>query len=448
MKKTKHMDFEIKRWTIFLILMLTYILVYFHRMAPGVVSKFLMADFAVSGAGLGSLAAIYFFVYAVMQIPSGVMADILGIRTAIVAGNITAGLGSILFGMATNFEMACAGRFFVGLGVSVVFVNIMKNNSVWFSERVFGIMSGLTLLVGNLGSIFAAGPLSALLDVFHWRLVFVSIGGLSLVLAAAGFLIVQNRPEDAGFPGLIKAGGLPVSQKQRPPWLKSLANVIRVRKVWPGFFVQFGMVGGLYAFMGLWGVPYLRDVFGISRAFAAHHITVMLVSFAGGSFFFGWVSDRIGKRKPVMLTASLLYAGSWLILIYLPWSPGLFGMALFGLMGFAGSGFVLTFACAKEVIDPDFSGMAVSVVNTGCFIGTALMQPLFGRVMDLTWAGTLDGSARIYCAADYQNGFLIMLAFAAVGVMGAMKIQETNCRNISQQKMQASDAEKPSLFQN
>jgi MFS family permease len=406
-----------------------------------------MADFNISGAGLGSLAAIYFFVYAVMQIPSGVMADVLGIRTAVVAGNITAGLGSILFGMAANFEMACAGRFFVGLGVSVVFVSVMKNNSVWFSEKVFGIMSGLTLLVGNLGSIFAAGPLSAVLDIFHWRMVFVGIGGMSLVLAAAGFLIVRNRPEDAGFPGLVKAGAAPVSQKQKSPWLKSLVKVIRVGKVWPGFFVQFGMVGGLYAFMGLWGVPYLRDVFDIPRALAAHHITVMLVSFAGGSFFFGWVSDRIGKRKPVLLAASILCAGSWLLLIYLPWSPGILGMALFGLMGFAGSGFVLTFACAKEVIHPDFSGMAVSVVNTGCFIGTTLMQPLFGRVMDLTWSGALDGSARIYSASDYQNGFFIMLAFSAVGVLGAMKIQETNCRNISQQEMQASDAEKNSLFQ-
>nr|NJM00858.1 MFS transporter [Desulfobacula sp.] len=433
MENTRHMDFEIKRWSIFLILMLTYILVYFHRMAPGVVSKFLMADFNVSGAGLGSLAAIYFFVYAVMQIPSGVTADILGTRTAIVAGNLTAGLGSILFGLAADFEMACLGRFFVGLGVSVVFVSIMKNNSLWFSERVFGIMSGLTLLVGNLGSIFAAGPLSTVLDMMPWRVVFVGIGSLSLILAVAGFIMVRTRPEDAGFPGLIKGAGL-VSQKQGPPWLKSLANVVRVKKVWPGFFVQFGMVGGLYAFMGLWGVPYLRDVFGISRAFAAHHITVMLASFACGSFFFGWISDRMGKRKPVMLTASILYAGSWLILIFLPWSPGMSGMALFGLMGFAGSGFVLTFACAKEVIHPLFSGMAVSVVNTGCFMGTALMQPLFGRVMDLTWTGALDGSARIYSAVDYQNGFYLMLAFAAIGVAGALNIHETHCKNVSQSR--------------
>lgn len=83
-----------------------------------------------------------------MQIPSGVIADTLGTRTSIISGNLIAGIGSILFGMATGFEMALAGRFLVGLGVSVVFISIMKNNSVWFHEKVFGIMSGLTRVLG------------------------------------------------------------------------------------------------------------------------------------------------------------------------------------------------------------------------------------------------------------------------------------------------------------
>ncbi len=424
-------QFEIKRWSIFVILMLTYILVYFHRMAPGVVSRFLMSDFTISGVGLGSLAAIYFFVYAVMQVPSGVMADVLGTRTAIVAGNLTAGLGSILFGLAPGFETACLGRFFVGLGVSVVFVSIMKNNSVWFSERVFGIMSGLTLLVGNLGSILAAGPLSALLDLFHWRMVFTGIGILSLVLALAGFLVVRNRPEDAGFPGLHPSGAAFSPKMPEQPWYLSLFSVVRVKKVWPGFFVQFGMVGGLYSFMGLWAVPYLCDVFETPRQSAARYVTFMLVAFAVGSFFFGWISDRLGLRKPVLLSAALLNAGAWTALITAPWSPGISGFLIFGLLGFAGSGFVLTFACAKEVIHPALAGMAVSVVNTGCFIGTAIMQPLFGRIMDLTWDGAMDGSVRVYAAADYRNGFWVMLAFAAVGVAGALCIRETRCRNIS-----------------
>ena len=119
-------QFERAKWSIFGVLILTYILVYFHRMAPGVVSEFLMADFQTTGARLGSLSAIYFFVYAFMQIPSGVIADTLGTRTSIVFGNLIAGMGSLTFGLAESFEVACAGRFLVGLGVSVVFVSIMK----------------------------------------------------------------------------------------------------------------------------------------------------------------------------------------------------------------------------------------------------------------------------------------------------------------------------------
>ncbi|MGB3223054.1 MAG: MFS transporter [Desulforhopalus sp.] len=427
---SRWLTFPIAKWSIFTILILTYILVYFHRMAPGVVSEYLMATFHSTGTQLGTLSAIYFFVYACMQIPSGVIADTLGTRTSVISGNLVAGIGSILFGMADSFEVACAGRFFVGLGVSVVFVSIMKSNSVWFSERVFGIMSGFTLLIGNLGSVLAAAPLSALLTIFAWRTVFIGIGFLSLSLAALGFLIVRNRPEDLGFTApnvhAEKQSGTLAGN-----WLKNLGSVVSVLHLWPGFWVQFGMIGGLYSFMGLWGIPYLRDVHGLDRSLAANHMTTMLLCFAVGALFFGWFSDRIGRRKPILISCVLGYTLSWIILMYSSWSPGLYGLLLFGFMGFAGSGFVLTFAAAKEIIHPSLSGMAVSVVNTGCFIGTALMQPLFGYIADLSWDGTIENGIRIYTQTDYYHGFLLMLAFAIIAVVGSFRLRETYCRNNS-----------------
>lgn len=423
--------FEMARWSIFAILILTYILVYFHRMAPGVVSEYLMADFQTTGTRLGTLSAIYFFVYAGMQLPSGVLADTLGSRTSIIGGNLAAGVGSILFGLAPSFETACVGRFLVGLGVSVVFISIIKNNAVWFHARVFGVMSGLTLFVGNLGSVTAAGPLSALLSFFAWRTIFIGIGIFSLLLAVAAFFIVRNRPEDLGYTApnpRLDVGGDPTVQAG---WLQNLWGVVRVARVWPGFFVQFGIIGGLYAFMGLWAVPYLRDVHGLARGDAAHYLTVMLLSFAVGALFFGWFSDRIRRRKPVLVGGMALYTLSWLLLIFTDWTPGLPGQLLFGLMGFAGASFVITFACAKEVIHPELSGMAVSVVNTGCFIGTALMQPLFGWVADRTWDGTMQGAIRVYGSGDYYNGFLLMLAFAVIGFLATLAVTETRCRNIT-----------------
>jgi sugar phosphate permease len=428
--ESRLLTFPIAKWSVFAILILTYILVYFHRMAPGVVSEYLMAAFQSTGTQLGTLSAIYFFVYACMQIPSGVIADTLGTRTSVVSGNLVAGAGSIIFGMAGSFEVACVGRFLVGLGVSVVFVSIMKSNSVWFTEKVFGVMSGLTLLIGNLGSVLAAAPLSALLTVFAWRTVFIGIGFLSLALAALGFLIVRNRPEDLGFtaPNVhteTQSGAL------HSNWLKNLGSVVSVLRLWPGFWVQFGMIGGLYSFMGLWGIPYLRDVHGLDRSYAANHMTTMLLCFAAGALFFGWFSDRIGRRKPILIACVLGYTISWLILMYASWSPGVTGFFLFGFMGFAGSGFVLTFAAAKEIIHPNLSGMAVSVVNTGCFIGTALMQPLFGYIADISWDGSIENGIRIYSQTDYYHGFLLMLIFAAIAVAGSCRLRETYCRNVT-----------------
>ena len=424
------LQFETAKWSLFTILIATYVLVYFHRMAPGVVSEFLMSDFQTTGTKLGSLSAIYFFVYACMQIPSGVIADTLGTRTSIVSGNLVAGLGSLTFGLAGSFEMACIGRFLVGLGVSVVFVSIMKSNAVWFHENVFGIMSGLTLLCGNLGSVLAAGPLALALTTFAWRAVFVGIGCVSLALALLGHFMVRNRPEDLGFTSPNVYADAALNQTISSSWLHNLKSVVMVTRLWPGFGVQFGMVGALYSFMGLWGVPYLRDVHGLGRGYAADHITIMLLSFAAGSLCLGWFSDRIGRRKPLIVLSVATYTLGWLLFMYAPWSPGAAGFLLFGVLGFAGSGFVLTFAVAKESAHPQLSGMAVSVVNTGCFIGTALMQPLFGYLADRTWDGTIDNGIRIYAATDYHQGFMAMLFFALIALAAGLIIKETNCRNI------------------
>ena len=427
----RDLRFELARWSIFAILILTYILVYFHRMAPGVVSEFLMADFKTDGAQLGTLSAIYFFVYALMQIPSGVIADTLGTRTSVVSGNLVAGIGSICFGLATGFEMACLGRFLVGLGVSVVFVSIMKNNSVWFHEKVFALMSGLTLLFGNLGSVFAAGPLAQMLTLFQWRTIFLGIGCLSLLLGVLGFFLVRNRPQDLGFappnPPAQTDTGPPLSAS----WLGNLKAVVTYVPIWPGFWVQLGMIGGLYSFMGLWGVPFLRDVYGLSRTRAADHMTVMLLSFAAGSLFFGWFSDKIRRRKPILILGCLAYVACWAALVWLPWQPGFQGFLLFGAMGFAGASFVLTFAAAKEIIHPDLSGMAVSVVNTGCFVGTAIMQPLFGFLADLSWSGKMVDGIRIYSLSDYRTGFWAMMIFAVAALAATFRIRETYARNVT-----------------
>ena len=431
MQANEQQRFERTRVIIYTILVLSYMSVYFHRMAPGVVSAELMASFHTSATALGSLAAMYYYIYTLMQIPAGVLADTLGNRYSVTAGNLIAGAGSIIFGLAETIEVASFGRFMVGLGVSVIFVGLMKNNAVWFREKIYGLIAGFTILMGNLGSILAAKPLSALLNIWSWQTIFISIGILSLVLSILTLLFVRNRPEDAGFPSVREMDGLSSHAERHQHWLRDLYKVVKNISVWPGFWINFGMAGGLFAFAGLWGIPLLRDSYGLSRDDASLYTTLTLIGLAVGSLLAGWISDRIGLRKPIILASSIIYAISWLVLIYVPWQPGIFSLFLFLLIGLTGGGFVLTYPCAKEVTQPALSGMAISLVNTGLFLGAAIVQPLFGWVLDLGWDGKIVNGINLYSWQNYQSAMLLMFSFAVIAVIAAFRIKETACKNIT-----------------
>ncbi len=416
------------RWTVFWTLIASYIMVFFHRMVPGVVAADLMQAFQTSGAALGSLAATYFYIYTALQIPSGVLADTLGPRISVTLGGLVSGAGSILFGLAPDFATASWGRFLVGLGVSVVFIGLMKSNAVWFSERQYGRIGGLTLLLGNLGSIMAAGPLALLLVEVSWRSVFVSAGFVSIAFAVLTLILVRNRPEDAGFPSLREQEGLPSHPARDQHWLRDLREVMTTRAVWPGFWVNFGLTGCFLAFAGLWAVPLMRDLHGLDRAGASLYTTVTLAAFAIGAFKVGWISDRIGRRRPVIIAGTALSCLAWLALILLPWGPGWSGLLIFTLLGLTAGGNVVVYAAAKEVLPARVAGMAIALVNTGLFLGAAVMQPAFGWVLDLTWDGAMREGVRLYGRGDYLNGLWLSFGCALIALVAAPLMRETHCR--------------------
>lgn len=418
------------RWSIYAILAAAYILVFFHRIAPAVVSADLMQAFGATGAALGSLAAMYYYIYTAMQIPAGVLADTLGARISVTLGNAVSGIGSIVFGMADTFWEASVGRALVGLGVSVVFVGLMKSNTLWFRDRDYGFISGLTLLLGNVGAILAAGPLAGMLTILSWRAVFVILGVMALALAALSWIGVRNTPEEAGFPSIREMEGKARHEGRQQHWWHDLLGVLVTRRVWPGFWMNMGMTGSMLAFLGLWAIPFLRDLHGLERSTASLYTSTALAGFAFGALFCGGLSDRMGYRKPILVVGTLLYGLAWMGIVYL-WTPGVAGMAWFALMGFSCGSFILTYAGAKEVVVPALSGMAIALVNTGLFLGAAILQPLFGWVMDLSWEGVMTNGVRVYSAADYQTGFFLMLGCVALAIVASTFFHETRCRNIA-----------------
>lgn len=350
---------------------LLYILSFFHRIAPGAIAGDLKTAFGLSGTQLGFLAAMYFYLYTVLQVPTGVMADTLGPRRVLAFGGLVAGVGGLLFGLAPGYDILMVARALVGAGVAVTFVCVLKLIANWFSPGRFASVAGLTILIGNLGSLSAAWPLTTASHAFGWRACFIAVGILSLLLAWMAWQGVQDYP-----PGAVVR-----RQEGSTPWQVGLRGVVFNRATWPGFWFAGGIAGTYMTFNGLWVVPYLTEGLGLSRAAASEYVTLMLTGFALSSFGLGQLSDRLRNRKRLML----LVGGVYCLALTLLWRQGDHAIALwvpFLLLGMGASAFTLTWSIGKEVNAPAFAGMAVSVVNTGMFLVVGLLQPWLGRVID------------------------------------------------------------------
>jgi hypothetical protein len=145
----------------------------------------------------------------------------------------------------------------------------------------------------------------------------------------------------------------------------------------------------------------------------------------------GALSDRLGKRKPVLIVSSHLYLLIWLVLLSGLVLPLIASYGLFTLMGLVTAGFTLTWSCVKEVNAPLLSGLSTSVTNMAGFLAGAVLQPLVGWVMDRSWQGGLTSSgARLFSPEDFHAGLLLLGAVAAFGTISSWWIRETGCRNI------------------
>ena len=405
-------SFDRTRYAIFGLALATYVLSFFHRTAPAAIAGELQRAFEITGAELGVLAATYFYVYTLLQVPVGVLADTVGPRRLLAGGSLVAGLGSLAFAMAPSWPMAAAGRTLVGIGVSVAFIAILKLNAAWFEPRRFATITGITMFAGNLGAVAAGAPLALVVAHASWRTVFAALGLLSLAVAAAAWWRVRDRPELTGF-----APVAPAAPPAKLAWGRALSSVLANPLTWPAFVVNVGVGGSYLAFAGLWAVPWLEHAHGVSRVSAAQHTSLLLLGVAVGAVLIGMVSDRLGNRRAVMRVCTIAYALSWL-----PWLAGVAWslpatLAWFFAMGLLIPGFTLTWTIAKEVNRPEHSGIATSVANTGIFLGAGVLQPLVGWAIDRgRAAGDLDGA--------WQAGLGIMAGAAALGALASIAVRE------------------------
>ncbi|HYA43417.1 MAG TPA: MFS transporter [Syntrophobacteraceae bacterium] len=408
------------RWYIFWILALSYVLVYFHRLCPAVVALDMMRDFQTGGGLLGLLSSVYFYPYALMQLPAGLLADSWGPRRSITLFFVIGFGGSVLLGVAPSVLWALVGRALVGLGVSMLFVPTMKVLAEWFRVREFTTMTAILMLMGGVGSLCAATPLALLANWIGWRLSFVVVGFFTLLMAALVWLVVRDRPADLGWPALSESPG---AAGPSIGLMEGMKKVLTHPRFWPiaiWFFFDFAI---FFSFGGLWGGPYLMQVYRLSRAEAGKILSMLAIGIMIGSPLVSFLSDRVFKgRKPVLLLCSFIVVGLTALLAFFTdgfSKPALYLICL-GLGVFSGAPSVIGFTTTKELFPIRMAGTSTGMANLFPFAGPAAFQPVLGYLLEQK--GKIEGAFTI---AGYRQAFFALFLCGLAALLACFFLKET-----------------------
>ncbi len=287
------------RWAIFWVLALGYILVYFHRLCTAVVAVDMMNDLSAGATLIGVLASAYFYPYALMQLPAGLLADSLGPRRTITIFFFMAGIGSALMGTAQTATVAIAGRLLVGVGVAMLFVPTLKILAAWFTPREFSSVTGILIAMGGVGSLTAAAPLAFSAERIGWRMSFMAVAALTFFSALFIWLIVRDSPEEK-----ISSGSSPETPLKIAPigLLHGVRMVLSEPRFWPLALWFFFTSAIFFSYGGLWGGPYLSHVYGMNRAAAGNVLSMIALGMIVGSPLHSFLSERAFRgRKPVII---------------------------------------------------------------------------------------------------------------------------------------------------
>jgi MFS family permease len=417
-------------WLIWGLCALFYMIGFFQRVAPAVLTAELMRDFTIGAAALGQLSAFYFYSYVAMQIPTGILADRWGPRRLLSAGALVAGAGTVLFALAPSTLWANAGRLLIGGSVAVALVGLLKLANHWFPPRFFALISGIALFCGLVGAVFAGPPLRLLVNHFSWRSVMLLAALVTLGVGAAIWRFVRDHPHEKGYADLIgptTAGG----RAPRSGIFSDIGNVLAYRNTLLLCGISGGLVGCVLTFGGLWGVPYLTTHYGLPTTQAAGITSALLMAWGVGGPFFGWLSDRLGRRKPLYILGAATALSGWSAVVLIPDIPPAGLIALLLLTGFSSGAIAVSFAFAKESVPAGLAGTVSGVVNMGTMMGPMLLQPAMGWVLDRRWDGTLAAGVRLYNLEAYRYGFSLLIAWAFLALVLLFFTRETRCRQIA-----------------
>jgi MFS family permease len=412
---------SLRAWIVWFLGANAFFYAFFQRAAPSVMVDPLMGAFSVGAGAMGNLAALYLYVYAVLQLPVGLMLDRWGPRILVSTGMALTAAGVATFAFADNIWIAYIGRFAIGAGSAVAFISALTLAAAWHAPSRFGMFSGMTMGYAMLGGFLAQGPLGGIVDQMGWREPLGISALWGLVLALLIWLIVRDRPD----------GGR-VQRTGTQSLGRSLVQAMSLPQNW--VLGVFGcLLSGPFLTYGLlWGVPHITLIYGVDRETAGFSASLMTIGFAIGGPLGGFLSDQFKRRKLPLMFASISSLVLWSMMVLGPTVALWQYQLMIFLIGLFGGSMILTLALARELSPPSIGGAVTGFVN-GMFVGGgALMQPVVGIVLDHVWDGKVDAATGIpyYTPEHYDAALLVLPLAALLGVVLAFFMRESRCQQV------------------
>ncbi|MDF1684685.1 MAG: MFS transporter [Legionellaceae bacterium] len=392
---------------------------YMARVTPSVMHRYLQLDFGMNEAQFGILTASFYVPYVLMQIPVGLMVDRVSIRWLLTLMSLLTAFGCCVFGLADSLGMASVGRMLIGLSAAFAMISALRLATSWFPPSMLGLLAGLTQALGMLGAATGQAPVSFLVENIGWRHSMLVIAFLFILLAALLYQYIRDKP-------MTQACEFQPKQHDALSLFSGVRVVLSSKQTWINALYA-GFLFGPTAVIGeSLGAAYLQYGRGLHAHAAAFSIGLIFIGWSIGGPLSGWLSDRMGRRKPIMIASAISgFILSSLIIFYPDLDQTMLYVLCF-LLGFTNTGVAIAYALSTELHQRVVIGTAIAFTNMASILVGAVLQPVVGRLVDHI-AGAQAYNVEHILLSDFQYGLKILPACSLVALVLVLMLKETYC---------------------
>jgi MFS family permease len=383
---------------------------YVPRSAPAVMVPELTDAFGLSAGGLGALLGLLYFGYSPFSLVAGVAVDQFGLRQVMPLGAGCTALGCLMFASG-DAQIASAGRFLQGAGGVFALIGACFIATTQFPPSRAATLIGATQMFGMAGGSagqFVVGP--AIAAGLHWQQFWIGMGLIGFGIAVLLWFLLPGGGRTAT-PAASDRG-----------WVRNALSALGVVFSNPQSWLC-GLISGLMfipttIFDMTWGVRFLQEGHAMSYTDAVMRSASVPLGWIIGCPLMGWISDRLGKRRPVIVGGAAVLLATLIVILYGP--RGVAPPMLLGLiMGIASGAAMIPYTVIKEANRPEHSGTATGVVNFINFSFSALLGPVFGALLTRVSEGGERG------LEHYQITFEPLIYGVAIAILLALILKET-----------------------